>query len=216
MAACAAVRVGGLAHSVLAQTGPFDGIALGAACTASTACAQVQRCNVPGLVVCADNGIIEDGRLTCCLNDEGFCFTDADCCVGLACVARDGDACGAGRCTRPPRASASAGCAAYLATMLAQLPRRSVYSILSTWGQSTPKLFGLPAHCPWPVLPPETPWCTPDFCVEDIPLEHSDDGQEYCYWYDPDLAGEPEDSTETPQRRAKWRCGSLDLIAGTP
>jgi len=216
MAAWVSARVGGLTRSVRAQTGPFDGIALGAACTASTECAQIQACNVPGTVICADNGSVEDGRLTCCLREEGFCFADADCCAGLTCGARDDDLCGAGRCTRPPLSSASAGCDAYLASILAQLPPRSVYPILSGWGQSTPELVGLPAHCSWPVLPPETPWCTPEYCVEDIPLEHSDDGQEYCYWYDPELAGEPPDSTESPRRRAKWHCGSLDLIAGAP
>ena len=79
-----------------------------------------------------------------------------------------------------------------MASMLAQLPPSAAYPILNTWGQSTPALLALPAHCPWPALPPESPWCTPDFCTERIPLEHSEDGREYCYWYDPDLVGDPE------------------------
>jgi hypothetical protein len=167
-------------------------------------------------VLCADNGIVDDGRLTCCVPDGGFCFDDAHCCADLGCVEREGDACGAGRCQAPPRAAAGPGCDAYIAAILAQLPARTVYAMLNTWGQSTPELIGLPAHCPWPVLPPESPWCTPEVCVDDIPLEHSEDGWRYCYWYDPDRAGELEEPAEDQRRRARWRCGSLDLIASTP
>jgi hypothetical protein len=203
-------------QSTHAQTGPFAGISLGGACTEAAECAQVQACNVPGPVMCADNGLVDDGRLTCCLAEGGFCFETAHCCAGLECTGGGGDNCGAGTCQPPSWASRGAACDAHAASILAQLPTSSAYSILSTWGQSTPKLLGLPAHCPWPALPPESPWCTPDVCVDDIPLEHADDGSTYCYWFDPDLASEPEDPQDSPRRRAKWRCGSLDLIASTP
>ena len=216
MAALASFLISGLGHSVRAQTGPFDGISLGGPCTDTSECAQVHACNVPGQVLCADNGIVDDGRLTCCLPEGGFCFDAAHCCAELECVSGDGDDCGAGRCQIIPWTSRSTECDAYIASMLAQLPPSTVYPILSTWGQSTPELFALPAHCPWPALPPESPWCTPEYCTDQILLEHSDDGGEYCYWDDPDLAGDPDNLAERPRHRARWQCGSLELIASTP
>jgi hypothetical protein len=206
----------GNGHSIRAQTDPFAGITLGGSCTDAAECAPVQACNIPGSVVCADNGLVDDGRLTCCLREGGFCFDAAHCCAGLQCIGGGSDNCGAGTCQLIPWASRSASCDAYVASILAQLPASSAYAILGSWGQSTPELFALPAHCPWPALPPESPWCTPDACVDDIPLEHADDGLAYCYWYDPDLAGAPEDPSDSPRRRARWRCASLDLIATTP
>jgi hypothetical protein len=203
-------------QSSRAQTGPFAGIVLGGACTDAAECAQVHACNVPGQVRCADNGLVEDGRLTCCLPEGGFCLDATQCCAGLECVGDAVYGCDAGTCQPPPWASRSAACDAFVASKLAQLPARSAYTILGSWGQSTPELFGLPAHCPWPALPPESPWCTPDACVEDIPLEHTDDGLGYCYWYDPVLAGEQEDPVDGSRRRAKWRCGSLNRTATTP
>ena len=216
MAASAAFLFAGVGPSVRAQSGPFDGIALGEPCTDASECAPVHACNVPGEVRCADNGLVDDGRLTCCLAEGGFCFDGAHCCAGLECVGGGSYNCGAGTCQIKAWASRSAACDAYVASILAQLPTSSAYSILDSWGQSTPDLVALPAYCPWPALPPESPWCTPEACVDDVPLEHSDDGREYCYWYDPDLSGAPEDASESPRRRAKWRCGSLDLIASTP
>jgi hypothetical protein len=150
------------------------------------------------------------------LPDGGFCFDPGHCCAGLECVAHDDEVCGAGRCQVRPWVSASAGCDAYIASVLAQLPPSKAYPILNSWGPSTPALVALPAHCPWPALPPESPWCTPDSCTDQIPVEHSDDGQEYCYWYDPALAGAPQDPAEHSPRRAKWRCRSLEQIANAP
>jgi hypothetical protein len=216
LVASAAFYFAGNGHPVRAQTGPFDGIILGGPCTDAAECAQVQACDIPGSVVCADNGLVADWRLTCCLPEGGYCLGTADCCVGLECVGHAVDGCGAGRCHPPPWASRSAACDAYVASILAQLPRSSAYAILGSWGQSTPELLALPAHCPWPALPPESPWCIADACVDDIPLEHEDDGRAYCYWYDPDLAGDDEDPSDSPRRRAKWRCASLEMIANTP
>ena len=216
IAASASVLFLGSASSARAQSGLFAGIELGGTCTETPACAQVQACNVPGQVLCADNGMVEDGLLTCCLGEGGYCVDATHCCAGMACVGHSDDACGAGTCQFNAWVSTNPGCDAYLASVLAQLPPSTAYSILSTWGQSTPALVALPAHCGWPALPPESPWCTPDFCTDRIPLEHSDDGLEYCYWYDPDLAGLAEDPSERAGRRAKWRCRSLDLIASTP
>jgi hypothetical protein len=203
-------------QSIRAQPDPFAGVSLGGACTDAAACAQVQACNVPGHVACADNGLVDDGLLTCCLPEGGFCLDATQCCAGLECVGEAVAGCGAGACQPPPWTSRSAACDAFVASKLAQLPAPSAYTILSSWGQSTPELVGLPAHCPWPALPPESPWCTPDVCVDDIPLEHADNGLEYCYWYDPELAGAQEDPSDGSRRRAKWRCGSLDVIASTP
>ena len=216
LASSAAVFLTGRMRSTRAQTGPFAGTALGGSCPDAAACAQVQACNIPGSVLCADNGLVDDGRLTCCLPEGGFCFDAAHCCAGLECVGGGSDDCGAGQCQPAPWASRSAACDAHAASILAQLPRSSAYEILDSWGQSTPDRLGLPAYCPWPALPPEPPWCTPEGCVEDIPLEHADDGRAYCYWYDPDLAGDSENPADSPRRRAKWRCASLDLIASTP
>ena len=216
LAAIASLLCPRLGQSSRAQTGPFAGIPLGGSCTEAAACAQVQVCNVPGQVICADNGLVHDGQLTCCLPEGGFCFDASHCCAGLDCVGAAIDGCGAGTCQPPPWASRSAACDAYVASILAQLPPSSAYAVLGSWGQSTPERLGLPAHCPWPALPPESPWCTPNVCVEDIPLEHADDGLDYCYWYDPELAGDSEDPVDGSRRRAKWRCGSLDLIASTP
>ena len=216
LAASAAFFLTGNGQSVWAQMGPFAGITLGGSCTDAAECAQVQVCNIPGSVMCADNGLVDDGRLTCCLPEGGFCFAAADCCAELDCVGLAVEGCGAGTCQPPPWASRSAACDAYVASILAQLPRSSAYAILDRWGQSTAELLALPAHCPWPALPPESPWCTPEACVDDIPLEHAEDGLAYCYWYDPDLAGAPEDPSDSRRRRAKWRCASLDLIASTP
>ena len=216
VAALASFLFTGREPSTHAQTGPFAGIALGEACTDGAACAQVQACHVPGEVVCADNGLVDDGRLTCCLPDGGFCLEATQCCAGLECRGEAVEGCGAGTCQPPPWPSRSAACDAQVAAILAQLPISSAYAVLGSWGQSTPELFSLPAHCPWPALPPESPWCTPEGCVDDIPLEHTDDGLGYCYWYDPELAADPAEPTDGSRRRAKWRCGSLDLIASTP
>lgn len=216
LAASAALLVPGRARSAYAQIGPFTGVTLGGSCTDATECAQIQDCNVPGSVACADNGLVAGGPLTCCLSEGGFCLDASHCCAGLDCVGHAVEGCGAGRCQPSAWESRSEACDAYAATRLAQLPVSSAYAILGSWGQSTPELLGLPAYCPWPALPPESPWCSPEACVEDILLEHSDDGREYCYWFDPNLAGEPEDSPDSPGRRAKWHCGSLELIASTP
>jgi hypothetical protein len=194
-------------RSVRAQSGSIDGITLGGPCIDSAGCVQVQGCDVPGPVICADNGIADDGQLNCCMNEGGYCGDDAHCCVGLACVGRGGDGCGAGRCQFTTSAGSNPECEAYVASVLAQLLSPVAYATLANWGQSTPDFLGLPEHCPWPMLPPESPWCTPDYCVDYIPLVHSADGLEYCYWYDPTnepvYIGGP----------AEWHCGSLALIA---
>jgi hypothetical protein len=216
VAAIASFLFTGSGQSSRAQTGPFAGVALGGACTDVAECAQLQACHVPGEVLCADNGLVDDGRLNCCLPEGGFCLDATQCCAGLECRGEVIEGCGAGTCQPPPWTSRSAACDAQVAAMLAQLPVSGAYAILGSWGQSTPGLFSLPAHCPWPALPPESPWCTPEVCVDDIPLEHSDDGLGYCYWFDPELATDPEDPTDGSRRRATWRCGSLDLIASTP
>jgi hypothetical protein len=216
VAAIVSFLVSGHGHATRAQTGPFAGIDLGGSCIEPAECAQVQACNVPGSVRCAENALVADGRLTCCLPEGGFCLDASHCCAGLECAGDALAGCGAGTCQLPPWASRSAACDAYVATRLAQLPAINAYAILGSWGPSTPDLLGLPAYCPWPALPPESPWCTPEACVEDIPLEHTDDGLGYCYWYDPVLAGEPDDPADGSRRRAKWRCGSLEPMATTP
>src|SRR4051794_23393259 len=102
MAAIASFLCAETRHSVRAQPDPFAGSSLGAACTEAAECAQVQACNVPGPVTCADNGIADDGRLTCCLAVGGFCLDATHCCAGLECVGDAVEGCGAGSCQSPP------------------------------------------------------------------------------------------------------------------
>jgi hypothetical protein len=67
------------------QTG---GLAVGAACSQTGQCSQAG-----GAVVCAQNGLDNDGALNCCRNSGGACTQNANCCGGLLCV---NGACGSG------------------------------------------------------------------------------------------------------------------------
>jgi hypothetical protein len=88
-----------------------------------------------------------------------------------------------------------------MAATLASIPPGVAYRALGAWGDTTPGWLGLPAHCPWPALPPESPWCTAYSCTDDITVVHSDDGLDYCYQSGPNT---------------EWHCGSLAVIANTP
>jgi len=62
---------------------PTTGAAPGASCTDVSQCSQAG-----GAVVCANNGIADDGALNCCRNAGGACTglnNSADCCGGLYC-----------------------------------------------------------------------------------------------------------------------------------
>lgn len=54
---------------------------LGAACSSDAQCQQ----GYYKTVVCADNGIVGDGPLNCCVS-EGRCEVDSDCCDTMLCV----------------------------------------------------------------------------------------------------------------------------------
>lgn len=77
------------------------GIRLGGSCNATGDCSQMQPCGGYGSVICADNGLSDDGALNCCMNEGGQCGGDAHCCGGLFCVGGGGDGCGAGVCRYP-------------------------------------------------------------------------------------------------------------------
>jgi hypothetical protein len=81
-----------------AQIEPPYGIPLGGACSVSTECSQFQGCYDFGPIICADNGIAEDGPLNCCLGAGGLCGADAHCCEALLCLDTGGDGRGAGTC----------------------------------------------------------------------------------------------------------------------
>lgn len=87
-------RRGALRFLVGAATGGFaaflhagrglaqeTGLAPGAPCTSSSQCGQEG-----GAVVCADNGLVDDGGLNCCRTEGGACATGNGCCGALACV----------------------------------------------------------------------------------------------------------------------------------
>lgn len=83
---------------VYAQATPPANIPLGGACSASSECSQFQGCYDSGPILCADNGITEDGPLNCCLGEGGLCGNNAHCCGSLLCLDTAGDGCGAGLC----------------------------------------------------------------------------------------------------------------------
>lgn len=89
-------------------------MALGAACSTSTKCAQIQGCSIPANVSCADTGLSSDGVLNRCMADGGLCSQDAHGCGGLFCVGGGGDGCGAGGCAYPSSTGLALGreCAA--------------------------------------------------------------------------------------------------------
>lgn len=106
---------GGLASALALARGRGSAAAqatqspLGGVCRATGDCRQRQGCEVPGSVVCADNGLSGDGALNCCLNEGGLCGVDAHCCGGLLCLGGGGDGCGAGRCGIPSSTGLSLG-----------------------------------------------------------------------------------------------------------
>lgn len=55
--------------------------ALGASCSATSECSQSG-----GSVVCASNGLADDGAKNCCRNAGGTCSTDLQCCSGYYCI----------------------------------------------------------------------------------------------------------------------------------
>jgi hypothetical protein len=55
--------------------------ALGEACSATAECSQTG-----GSVVCASNGLPEDGAKNCCRNSGGTCGSDLQCCAGFYCI----------------------------------------------------------------------------------------------------------------------------------
>lgn len=169
----------------------LSGAPLGQTCFSTEGCLQVQGCDVSGAVICADNGIADDGALTCCLEEDGFCGADRHCCGELLCMGRGGDGCGAGRCRPPGWTEENASteslstCEGYITSTLAQLTPDIVWSLLASWGETTPEALALPDTCPWPVLPPESPWCIEDYCVDYVPVVHSENGAQFCYFRDP-------------------------------
>lgn len=61
-----------------------SGVYPGGACSSTTQCIQ----DAGDLaVICADNGIAEDGGLNCCRNEGGGCADGAGCCAAFLCVA---------------------------------------------------------------------------------------------------------------------------------
>lgn len=63
-------------------TGATGTGALGAACATTADCAA----STAGSVICGDNGIADDGPLTCCLEEGGACGVDDSLCCGtLSC-----------------------------------------------------------------------------------------------------------------------------------
>ncbi|MGI9254335.1 MAG: hypothetical protein ACR2J8_11345, partial [Thermomicrobiales bacterium] len=65
-----------------ATGGPQGGSrALGASCSATSECSQSG-----GSVVCANNGVIDDGAKNCCRNSGGSCSSDFQCCSGYYCI----------------------------------------------------------------------------------------------------------------------------------
>lgn len=56
---------------------------LGQACISSEECCPDAYYPRP----CADNGVSEDGALTCCANEQGSCSADAHCCGDRVCIA---------------------------------------------------------------------------------------------------------------------------------
>lgn len=58
-----------------------SGLRLGSACTTTSECSQTG-----GSVVCADNGVAEDGAKNCCRNTGGACGSDLECCSGAFCI----------------------------------------------------------------------------------------------------------------------------------
>lgn len=81
-----------------AQAPSRENIPLGGACSANSECSQFQGCYDAGPIVCAENGIAEDGPLNCCLGEGGLCGSNAHCCGSLLCLDTGGDGCGAGVC----------------------------------------------------------------------------------------------------------------------
>jgi hypothetical protein len=68
-------------NGVCGGSSSASGLALGASCTSTSQCAQTG-----GSVVCADNGVAEDGARNCCRNTGGACRSDLECCAGALCI----------------------------------------------------------------------------------------------------------------------------------
>ena len=75
--------------------GGGGGLGLGAECTSTSQCSQAG-----GSVVCASNGIADDGARNCCRNTGGACTGDIQCCANLSCT--NGTCTGTASETPPP------------------------------------------------------------------------------------------------------------------
>jgi hypothetical protein len=77
-----ALCVGGVCGGSGGTGGQLGGSrALGASCSATSECSQSG-----GSVVCASNGLSDDGAKNCCRNSGGACSTDLQCCAGYYCI----------------------------------------------------------------------------------------------------------------------------------
>lgn len=103
--------LGGLAGGMLAAAGVVARGGRLAAQEGTTplggTCSSVSQClrDLMGTTICGDNGIAEDGALTCC-RTSGCCVVDADCCGDLLCAPAP-DVCNV--CLRPPFATRYVG-----------------------------------------------------------------------------------------------------------
>jgi len=81
---------------------PFPDRFPGDECTSSAQCVA----SVTGTVICADNGVAEDGPLNCCYDAGSICYDgpDSHCCSGTPCI--DG-ICGGGEFRRTFRLGAA-------------------------------------------------------------------------------------------------------------
>lgn len=159
-----------------------------------SSCTAAEQCDAShGPIDCAENGSSDDGERNCCGHEGAVCFNpdNSDCCGNLTCVGTPtGNQCQSVDATEPSAdAELYAACDAYLASLFANLGDDVVWVLLDSWSSDTADYLQLPEQCPWPVLPPESPWCTSDgFCRDSTPLEHSDDGTQFCYFRDPAYA----------------------------
>jgi hypothetical protein len=105
----------------------------GEPCTSSEQCEQWSGCGVPAPVICADNGYAWDGPLNCCVGQDQFCGSHAECCGGLVCLGSHSiDGCGAGRCL--PRETFAVVATVTACTESAQCSQEDGYAVCSDEG----------------------------------------------------------------------------------
>jgi hypothetical protein len=102
-------------------------------------------------------------------------------------------------------------CEAWVAASLAQLVPGVASAKLGNWNNTARDFFSVPAECPWPMLPPESPWCVGNpeeggWCVEAPHLYHTDDGLGYCYWWTPEWAGVRPGGDFVSSSGPRWIC----------